>query len=383
MIEENGGGCIDNIKVINLDKFIAYTRDRHNKVIIGGGKGIVPSIVYFVKDIKPTCEVFFYDDEETKVDMTNLGEFEYDNSMEIGNSNIKEEKAWLLELKEDGESTVAVSHAEQYIKFKEKHIGLPEICGLELTDNCNLKCPNCPNSYLAFHKGYMDDKTFEKIIEYIPLHKDEVFGVHGMGEPLLHPKLIPYLNRLADIGVNIEISTNGILLDDDLARKILSALARCRKSIFLISFHTRVSVEKWKMVLKLIKEYQPNNIEFKGQVLEHNKKDAHKWLSDIGITDPYDNQYIRHITSHSWAGNVVARRKEYQEIEVKNRIRNCYYLRNRKVAVRWDGTLRCCCYDANETALCGNIFEFKNAEQNPHGYNLCRNCDPDWTTGFQ
>ena len=80
---------------------------------------------------------------------------------------------------------------------------------------------------------------------------------------------------------------------------------------------------------------------------------------------------------------MVARRKEYQEIEVKNRIRNCYYLRNRKVAVRWDGTLRCCCYDANETALCGNIFEFKNAEQNPHGYNLCRNCDPDWTTGFQ
>lgn len=71
------------------------------------------------------------------------------------------------------------------------------------------------------------------------------------------------------------------------------------------------------------------------------------------------------------------------EIEVRNRIRNCYYLRNQKVAVKWDGTIRGCCYDSDVIHKLGNIFEFDKVNINPKGYDMCYHCDPDWTSGYQ
>ena len=76
-------------------------------------------------------------------------------------------------------------------------------------------------------------------------------------------------------------------------------------------------------------------------------------------------------------------RKEYNDIEVKNRIRNCYYLRQRKVAVMWDGSIKVCCYDSDATQKCGSVFDFESVDINPMGYELCNRCDPDWTTGYQ
>ena len=124
-------------------------------------------------------------------------------------------------------------------------------------------------------------------------------------------------------------------------------------------------------------------MEYFGQVLEHNQNDALRWLRDIGVVDAENNPNIRFISSHSFAGNVAARRKNYEEIEVHNRFRNCYFAKNNISSVAWDGRLKGCCLDAELAAGVGNIFELEKSRLSDRPYELCNHCDPDWTTGYQ
>lgn len=311
-----------------------------------------------------------------------IGEFAYDNAIEVGTRNLESHINRMNEFKVLGKMD-AFNHAAEYVEFKKKHLDLPEICSINLTAHCNLKCPNCPNVSLSFHKGYMSDEVFERTLRYLPPYKSDTISVHGMGEPLLHPKLITYLKRLAELEVNICMSTNGILLEEDLSKEILSIFSKLDKTILYVSFHTKKSVENWYKFLQLYKTYPDNNIIFWGQVLEHNQEQVHEWLEEVGIGDPHNHPHILYKPSHSFAGNVSGRRTEYSDIEVANKIRKCYYIRQRKVCVMWDGTLKSCCFDTEVTYDVGNIFEFEKCNIDPRGYELCRYCDPSWTNGYQ
>lgn len=376
------GRIIENIKVITLDELLYEVKKGDNKIIVGVEK---PSLLHFIKDLKPICSVWHLtsNDELEEFDINSIEAFKYENAKEVGEKNLAQYKKRLEELKKEN-NIKKYNHALDYIEWKSMHLSQPEISSIEFTNNCNLQCPNCPNSTLSFHKGYITDEIFETALKYIPPYKNETVAVHCMGEPLLHPKIFTYLNMMAEIGINIMMSTNGLLLDKEKSEVLLDILSKVDKSVLYISFHTKKSVENWFNFLKIYKKDPAyNKIYFCGQVLEHNAEQAHNWLKDIGIKDIYDNPNIRHITSHSWGGNVAERRKVYSDIEVRNRIRNCYYLRNRKVAVMWDGTLRGCCYDSNATQKCGNIFDYGNSDINPFGYDLCKCCDPDWITNYQ
>lgn len=374
------GRAIEGRKIITLTEFIEYSKSLENEIVIASKK---TSLYAFLKDVAPVCSIYLeINGDLKKIKLEDLENFEYVNAIEVGTSNLQKHIERAKQLKENGDS-FAYEHAVKYIDKKKEHLNLPEICAIEFTNNCNLKCPNCPNATLSFHKGFISDEVFYEALKYVPPYQEDFVEVQGMGEPLLHPKAIEYLTAMGKRKINIEMSTNGILLTEELGRKMLDIFSSLDRTLFYVSFHTKKSVENWFKFTKLVKEYEIGGLNYYGQVLEHNKKEAHAWLKEIGIKNPYEHPYIHHITSHSWAGNVEGRRVKYSDIEVNNRIRVCHYLRKRKVFVTWDGSLKGCCYDSNVTQKCGNIFDFVNADIDPHGYELCKYCDPDWTTGFQ
>lgn len=351
-----------------------------NDIVVAGKS---QTMLYFLQDVKPQSSIYKFQYGVMKeINLDEIGEFDYDNRLSVGMRNIESHKVRMAELAVDKTSEVYL-HAKNYVEFKEKNLHLPEISSIEFTNNCNLKCPNCPNSTLTFHKGYMSKDTFYKTLEYLPPYKNDTIAVHCMGEPLLHPDCFLYLEELAKLKVNICMSTNGLLLDEETGHKIMQIFSNLDKTVLYVSFHTKKSVENWYNFLKIYQMYPNKTINFYGQILEHNEDEALQWLKEIGINNPNEHEHIRMITSHSWGGNVASRRKDYSSIEIANRIRVCHYLRNRKVAVMWDGSLRGCCFDSNATQKCGNIFEFEKADIDPHGYELCKHCEPDWITGYQ
>lgn len=371
------GMNIEGSKVIDFNEFCKIIKMDDTEIVIGTKN---ETAIFFLKDIcSPENKIFGFENNKlVKLDLNKTGEFKRD-IVKVERKKLKKYEEMKAVYEKKG-NIIAYNHAVDYIDFKRNHLSAPEITGIELTNNCNLKCPNCPTPVSKRPKGFMNDEVFDLSLKLIPPYPTSYFSVHGLGEPLMHPKFIQYLEKIAEIDISTVISTNGILLDKSLAQETFAILKKMSSVKLFISFHTPKSVENWYACLELAKK---NNIDFYGQVLEHNRKQAENWLSEAGIDDPKHNPYIRYITSHSFAGNVVGRKTFYSDIEVANRVRNCTYLRNNMVAVAWDGRLKSCCYDSENVEECGTIFDFERARIKSEGYKLCKNCDPDWTSDFQ
>lgn len=81
---------------------------------------------------------------------------------------------------------------------------------VEITNVCNLRCPFCPGT--ARPPAFMDPAFFGRVLEQIaPLTRQVC--LHVLGEPLLHPHFPEIMARCADTGIEVNLTTNGVLLD--------------------------------------------------------------------------------------------------------------------------------------------------------------------------
>jgi radical SAM protein with 4Fe4S-binding SPASM domain len=72
---------------------------------------------------------------------------------------------------------------------------------IELSSHCNLKCPYCANATLDRDYVKMQDTIIDRIIEQGKLLNLQVFGVHGVGEPLLRKDLEVILSKFREEGI--------------------------------------------------------------------------------------------------------------------------------------------------------------------------------------
>ncbi len=100
---------------------------------------------------------------------------------------------------------------------------MPVRLWIEPTSFCNLACVMCPNKDLSRdEKGYMDFDLFRKIIDEA---KGWAFDVHLMhrGESLLHPEFFRMVAYAKEAGLVTRFHTNGTLLDEDKARRLIAS----------------------------------------------------------------------------------------------------------------------------------------------------------------
>jgi radical SAM protein with 4Fe4S-binding SPASM domain len=96
---------------------------------------------------------------------------------------------------------------------------------IEISNVCNLQCTFCPE--VVRDKKFMEPELFRSVAAAAePLTNEVCF--HLMGEPLLHPEFENYLNICAELKLPVNLTTNGILLDekrsDALMNPILSQI---------------------------------------------------------------------------------------------------------------------------------------------------------------
>lgn len=95
---------------------------------------------------------------------------------------------------------------------------------IEVTTRCNLNCAVCIRQVWHDPGGDMAWETFEATVEGLRAFPDlrrVVLG--GYGEPLVHPRLPEMLALAATLGVPLTVTTNGLLLDEAMARRLLAA----------------------------------------------------------------------------------------------------------------------------------------------------------------
>ncbi|MBP7032537.1 MAG: radical SAM protein, partial [Anaerolineaceae bacterium] len=94
---------------------------------------------------------------------------------------------------------------------------------IEPTNACNLTCSTCMRNVWDEPLGFLSKETFERILEglraFSPIPK-VFFG--GFGEPLFHPQIQEMVAAAKQLGAEVELITNGILLDDKVSDWMLN-----------------------------------------------------------------------------------------------------------------------------------------------------------------
>lgn len=112
---------------------------------------------------------------------------------------------------------------KDFRRRSERLPGLPIRIWIETASVCNLRCVMCPNKdYPAARKGVMRLELFKKIIDEARHFANDIY-LHHRGEPLLNPALFDMIRYARSAGLKTRFHTNGVLLDEDRARRLLEA----------------------------------------------------------------------------------------------------------------------------------------------------------------
>ncbi len=97
--------------------------------------------------------------------------------------------------------------------------GMPLSIGVELTNNCNLQCPECVtgSDMMRRKQGYMDIRLFSKVIREIGPYLYNV-NLYFQGEPMLHPHFFSFISKSGN--TSTIVSTNGHFLTEENSESI-------------------------------------------------------------------------------------------------------------------------------------------------------------------
>jgi len=93
---------------------------------------------------------------------------------------------------------------------------------IEVTNQCNLNCSTCMRNVWDVEYGSLSMETFKRILsdlEAFPQKPELFFG--GYGEPLSNPACLDLLERAKDLGYRVSLITNGILLTEQVIRRLV------------------------------------------------------------------------------------------------------------------------------------------------------------------
>lgn len=100
----------------------------------------------------------------------------------------------------------------------------PSAVEIELTNDCNFRCPHCPRtSNMTRPVGYMDLELVLSIIREIAKQPRSMLRIVGLGEPALHPNIKEILAFAKSQNVVTEFTTNGTLFEIMSAEEIINS----------------------------------------------------------------------------------------------------------------------------------------------------------------
>ena len=97
----------------------------------------------------------------------------------------------------------------------------PRVVQIEVSSNCNLRCPSCSLSREVNPGRSMSPSEFESILDRLPFIPPSV-SLNGIGEPLVNPDFFKLVDILGRRSTKCSFSTNGTMLTDRIRKEILA-----------------------------------------------------------------------------------------------------------------------------------------------------------------
>jgi radical SAM protein with 4Fe4S-binding SPASM domain len=213
----------------------------------------------------------------------------------------------------------------------------------------------------------MSIDEFRIVVEKIRPFTNYIY-LHVLGEPLLHPQLNEILAIAENAGLNINITTNGGLLDKK--KEILLSHTIRQINISLHDAEENIAMEKWHDYLETATDYA-TKAAAKSYVC------LRLWNSTNESSKEFNEECLSHIAEKfnltvetllsktggngiKLADHIFLQRAPRFEWPDENQTgqqthKNCYALRDH-IAILADGQVVPCCLDADANMKLGNIF---------------------------
>lgn len=223
---------------------------------------------------------------------------------------------------------------------------------LEITNACNLDCPFCTNKK---GQSFMSIDTIYNYLEQIKEFSDYVY-LHVLGEPLLHSNIDAILEKCDELNLNVQLVTNGTLLDSNLSIFKHKSLRKLSISIHSLNY-TNISSNYFETIKKIIDLDIKTSIELRFYDF-NNLKDEIKKFKDY-LFDKYDIKETKKLNSYKLKENVYIYTSElFDWPDIKdNLISDIGSCRGAidQIAILNNGIVTICCLDPNGYNAIGNL----------------------------
>ncbi len=122
-------------------------------------------------------------------------------------------------------------HPERLAAWQAGETIYPVYVEISPSGACNQRCSFCALDFMEYRPRFLDPGLLGR-----RLHEMAALGVRsvmfaGEGEPFLHPRLAELVEVTMRAGIDVAITTNGVLLDSETARKVLPHVTWIKASV--------------------------------------------------------------------------------------------------------------------------------------------------------
>ena len=230
---------------------------------------------------------------------------------------------------------------------------------IEITNICNLNCSFCSIDNRVKESITVD--RFKELIKKIDKYTDYVY-LHVKGEPLLHPNLKEILDICLEYNKQVNITTNGTLIEKNIDLLNHEAVRQINISLhsennmddYLEVINRNVEKLKDKIVILRYWILKDNKLDEKSTKIVENLKNYYHLSTDtvnklINLKHIHikDNIYVDKATMFTWPS---------LDNDYYNEVGTCYALKD-QLAILVNGDVVPCCLDSCGIIKLGNIYE--------------------------
>jgi radical SAM protein with 4Fe4S-binding SPASM domain len=122
-------------------------------------------------------------------------------------------------------------HVERVNAWLEHKTMAPIYLEIAPSGGCNHRCVFCAVDYLKYKPVFLDARVLKKNIRQAARCGVKSVMYAGEGEPLLHPDIVDIVRETKKAGIDVSMTTNGVLLKKEISEKMLKDLSWLRVSL--------------------------------------------------------------------------------------------------------------------------------------------------------
>jgi radical SAM protein with 4Fe4S-binding SPASM domain len=251
--------------------------------------------------------------------------------------------------------------------------GMPVSISAELTNFCNLSCPECASGSdkMKRERGFMDIGLYKKMILELSPYLYYT-SLYFQGEPMMHPQFFSFMELNREI--NGIVSTNGHFLTEENSEKLV--VSDLRKLIVSLDGMDQVTYSEYRrngdfgkvvdgirnVAAAKVSHNSSLNLEIQFLVSrynEHQIREAEHFAKEVGARLRLKSMqviYSKEVEKWMPAGR---RFRRYKESEGTYVIKNSFPDRCMRLffnpVITWDGKVIPCCFDKDAEYVMGDL----------------------------